>query len=164
MGKNCTGETAYIWALKWVLCRSGLIVMFLVIIFTMIYTDSVIAGNGGNSNKIVSSNKARPSGSISRGAVGTWGYPGVSGPGGYPGVAGYGGYYPSWRHTKSKNYSGIDGNKSFPGIAGNKAYSGVAGNKAYSGVAGNKAYSGVAGSKSYSGIPGSDGYPGIPGD
>ena len=46
-----------------------------------------------------------------RGIVGTWGYPGVAGPGGYPGVAGYGGYYPSWRHTQSKNYSGIAGNE-----------------------------------------------------
>ena len=166
MGKNYAGKVAVIPALNEVLCRSGLIVMSLVIIFTMLYTDFVIAGNVGNPNKAVSSNKkVTAGGSISRGAVvGTWGYPGVAGPGGYPGVAGYGGYYPSWRHTQSKNYSGIDGNKSYPGIAGNKAYSGVPGNKSYSGIAGNKAYSGVAGSKSYSGVAGSDSYPGIPGD
>ncbi len=153
MNKRWTGDAAFMPILKGFLNRVGLIVM-LFIMCAMLYTDPGIAGSGGNPNKVVSSNQGIPGGSGSHGVVGTWGYPGVAGPGGYPGVAGYGGYYPSWRHTQSKNYSGIAGNKGYSGISGNKAYSGIAGSKGYSGVAGNKSYSGIAGSESYPGIPG----------
>jgi hypothetical protein len=145
MNKGLIGNAAFMPVLKGFLNSGGLIVTLFVMCM-MFYTDPGIAGSGGNSNKITGSNKSIPGSSGSRGVVGTWGYPGVAGPGGYPGVAGYGGYYPSWRHTQSKGYSGVAGNKAYPGISGNKAYSGVAGNKAYSGIAG------------------SEGYPGIPGD
>ncbi len=142
---------------------TGLIAMFLAM-FIMLYTDIGIAGSGMGSNNVAGSKVISGGSPGPKGIVGTWGYPGVAGPGGYPGVAGYGGYYPSWRHTQSKNYSGIAGNKAYPGISGNKGYAGIAGSKGYSGITGNKSYSGISGSGSYSGIAGDSSYPGIPGD
>lgn len=138
MNKGWTGDTAdFTLVLKGFLNKSDLIVT-LFIMCMMIYTNSSVAGNVGNSNKAASSNKTIiPWSSGSQRIVGTWGYPGVAGSGGYPGVAGYGGYYPSWRHTQSKSYSGIDGNKAYPGISGNKAYSGIAGSEGYPGIPGN---------------------------
>jgi len=163
MNKRNMGDAAFMSILRELLGRAGLITMFLAMFITL-YTDISVAGSGMSSKNVVG-NKGVSGGTPStRRIVGTWGYPGVAGPGGYPGVAGYGGYYPSWRHTQSKNYSGIAGNKGYPGISGNKGYSGVAGSGSYSGIAGNKSYSGIAGSSSYSGIAGDNGYPGIPGD
>jgi hypothetical protein len=142
MNKSWTGDAAFMPILKGSLSRAGLI-LILFVMCTILYTEPGIAG--GNPNKVVTSNKGIPGGAGSRGVVGTWGYPGVAGPGGYPGVAGYGGYYPSWRHTQSKNYSGIAGNKGYPGISGNKAYSGISGSKAYSGISGSESYPGIPG-------------------
>jgi hypothetical protein len=165
MNKNWTGDAAFMPVLKGLLNRAGLIVM-LFVMCTILYTDPGIAGSGGNPNKVVSSNKGIPGGSGSNGVVGIWGYPGVAGPGGYPGVAGYGGYYPSWRHTQSKRYSGIAGNKGYPGISAGKGYPGISAGKGSPGIVGNKSFPGISAAEGIvPGVSADEGVvPGIDGD